>query len=207
MAVFLPLRQQMPAAAVMDRPNRVDIQMETDAIAFAVRTTGALLPPGDLRGLVRRIDRRLAVEGPTTMEHVFAGLTARPRFYAAVLTLFAGVAAFIAAVGVYGVLSYSASRRTVEFGVRLALGAAPHQVRGAALRSGARLVLVGVPCGIVVAIALTRSLSGMLFGLTSVDTLTYAAVGIAFAAVGMLASYVPARRATKVDPLVALRYE
>ena len=141
------------------------------------------------------------------MQDVFAGLTARPRFYAAVLAMFAAVAAVIAAIGVYGVLAYAASRRTMEFGVRLALGARPTDVRRLALGSGAALVAIGIACGVAAAVMLTRFLSTMLFGLTPLDAGTYAAVAVGFSAVGLLASYVPARRATRIDPLVALRYE
>lgn len=206
-AVFTPFSQQMDPIAVMDRPSRADWQMETDAIAFAVRTTGAPVAAADLRAIVRQIDSRLAVEEPTTMQNVFAGLTARPRFYAAVLAMFAAVAAVIAAIGVYGVLAYAASRRTMEFGVRLALGARPTDVRRLALGSGARLVAIGIACGVALAVSVARFLSSMLFGLTPLDAPTYVTVAVVFAAVGLLASYIPAQRATRVDPLVALRYE
>lgn len=141
------------------------------------------------------------------MGEVVSAITARPRFYAAVLSAFGGFAAFIAAMGVYGVLAYSTSQRTREFGIRLALGAIPQQVLRLALRQGVLVVAVGITAGVVGATAVTRDLSGMLFGLTPLDAATYAAVAVGFAVVAMFASYLPARRATRVNPVVALRCE
>jgi putative ABC transport system permease protein len=124
-----------------------------------------------------------------------------------VVGVFAAIAGLIAAIGIYGVLAYSMTQRTQEFGIRLALGAQPRKVLGLVLGHGVILVMIGVGFGVAGALAITRYLSSMLFGLTAVDPLTYVAVAVLFTAVALIASYVPARRATKVDPLIALRYE
>jgi putative ABC transport system permease protein len=121
--------------------------------------------------------------------------------------VFGAIAGLIAAIGIYGVLAYTMTQRTQEFGIRLALGAQPRKVLGMMLGHGVILVMIGVGFGVAGALAITRYLLSMLFGLTAVDPLTYLAVAVLFTAVALLASYVPARRATKVDPLVALRYE
>jgi putative ABC transport system permease protein len=143
----------------------------------------------------------------TTMGERFSAVTGRHRFYASLVGMFGGIAAGIAAIGIYGVVAYAMSRRTREFGIRLALGAKPRDVLGLVLRHGTLLVCVGVLIGLAGAAGMTRYLSGMLFGLTPVDLKTYSIVAAAFAGVALLASFVPARRATKVDPVVALRYE
>jgi ABC-type antimicrobial peptide transport system permease subunit len=172
-----------------------------------LRTRPGPLAAADLRRVIREVDPGLAVEDLSTMGQVFSALVARPRFYAAVLTLFGAIAAFIAAIGVYGVLAYSASRRTHEFGIRLALGASPRQVLRLALRQGMLITGIGISAGVIVALGLTRYLGSMLFGLTPLDVETYLVVAIGFAAVSMFASYVPARRATRINPIAALRYE
>jgi putative ABC transport system permease protein len=180
---------------------------DASGLSFAVRVRGAALSLAELRSIVSEVDASLAVDGLTTLREVASAITARPRFYATVLTLFAAIAAFIAAVGVYGVLSYAVNQRTHEFGVRLALGAAPREVLGLALRQGIVLVAIGIPAGIVAAAGLTRSLRGMLFGVTPLDLSIYAGVAVAFAALAMLACYLPARRAARVDPAIMLRSE
>ena len=210
-AVFKELRQSLPPPEVMDRPGRMDMGSGSaggaDGLAFAVRVKTAPLALADLRRVVREVDSRLAVEDLATLGKVLSAILARPRFYATVLTLFGGLAAVIAAIGVYGVLAYATSQRTQEFGIRLALGATPRQVLRLALRQGVLVVAVGIPAGVLAAVGLTRYLAGMLFGLTPLDAPTYAAVAIAFTAVALLASYMPARRATRVDPAMALRCE
>jgi putative ABC transport system permease protein len=210
--VFGGLRHALPPPEVMDRPGRVDMGGAgsaggPDGFAFAVRVRSAPLTAAHLRRVVREVDPLLSVEDLSTMGEVVSAITARPRVYAAVLSAFGGFAAFIAAMGVYGVLAYSMSQRTREFGVRLALGAVPSQVLRLALRQGVLVVAVGIPAGVMGATAVTRYLSGMLFGLTPLDVVTYATVAIGFAVVAMFASYLPARRATRVNPVVALRCE
>jgi putative ABC transport system permease protein len=123
------------------------------------------------------------------------------------LTVFAGVALTLAAVGIYGVISYSVAQRTREFGIRMALGAQHSTVVGQVLRRGMLLTSLGLAAGLVGAFALTRFLSSFLFGITATDPATFAGVSLLLGVIAILASYVPARRATKVDPLVALRAE
>ena len=136
-----------------------------------------------------------------------SSLMTRPRFYAALLTTFGAIAGFIAVIGLYGVLSYVVSQRTKEIGVRVALGAQRGAVLKLVLRQGATIVVIGLVFGIAGAAALTRYLEGMLYGLGTLDIVTFTVVAVAFAAVALVAAYVPARRATAIDPLAALRYE
>jgi putative ABC transport system permease protein len=123
------------------------------------------------------------------------------------LGIFAAVAGGIAAIGIYGVLAYAVTQRTREIGIRMALGAQPREVRRLVLRQGIQLIAPGIAIGIAGAVGFTRYLEGMLFGLTPLDPSTFMAVSLLFAVIALLACYVPARRATKVDPLVSLRYE
>ena len=147
------------------------------------------------------------VESVVPMAQLVSSSLARQRFYAVMLSVFAGVAAILAAIGIYGVLAYAVVQRTREIGIRMAIGAQRVQVLALVLRRGAILTGAGILLGVAAATAGTRMLEGMLFGVTPLDPLTFAAVAILFGAVAMLASYVPARRATKIDPMVALRME
>ena len=121
--------------------------------------------------------------------------------------MFGAIAGFIAVIGIYGVLSYVVSQRTKEIGVRIALGAQRGEVLTLVLKRGALIVGIGVASGVAAAAALTGYLQGMLFGLKALDVSTFAAVAVAFAAIAMLAVYLPARRATSIDPLQALRHD
>jgi putative ABC transport system permease protein len=132
---------------------------------------------------------------------------AKQRFNMTVLGIFAAVALLLAAIGIYGVISYSVAQRTHEIGIRMALGAQSEHVLKMVVREGLVLALIGVAIGITAAYALTRFMSSLLFGVGVTDLSTFVAVAIALTGVAILASYIPARRASKVDPMVALRYE
>ena len=173
-----------------------------------VRTQG---DPASLAGAVRNEVRALDPDQPVamvrTMDEWMETSVAGPRYRTALLALFALVALVLASTGIYGVMSYSVSQRTHEIGVRMALGARRADVLKLVVRQGMTLVVIGVGLGLVGAIALTRVMSTLLFGVTAKDPLTFAAVGALLMLVAFFACYMPARRATKVDPLVALRYE
>jgi putative ABC transport system permease protein len=162
---------------------------------------------GGIRSAVRQLDDRATIDNVATMEQIVSNSISRPRMYAALVAIFSGVAVALAAIGLYGVMSYTVAQRTREIGIRIALGARRVDVMRLVLRQSTMLVGVGLFCGLASAAAVTRCLEGLLFGLTPLDPSTFIVVALAFACIATLASYVPARRATKVDPLVALRYE
>jgi putative ABC transport system permease protein len=175
---------------------------------FAVRTSSdSRSLVSSVRAIVRQIDSNATVDNIATMDQIVSNAMSRPRVYAVLLGIFAGVAMLLAAIGIYGVLAYLVSHRTREIGIRMALGAQRMQVLALVLRQAAVLTAIGVAAGVAGAAALSRYLEGLLFGLTPLDATTFAAVVVMFGAVAALASYVPARRATRVDPLVALRSE
>jgi putative ABC transport system permease protein len=175
---------------------------------YALRTSSdpaALVE--DVRRVVREIDARAALENIATMDQVVSNWMTRPRMYAVLLGLFAALAIALAAAGVYGVMAYTVTRRTREIGIRMALGAQRPAVLRLVLRQSLVLVAVGLMLGLVGAAGTTRYLEGLLFGLTPLDASTFAGAAMLFGVVAAVASYVPARRATAVDPLVALRCE
>jgi putative ABC transport system permease protein len=189
-------------------PAKAPVVLVSGGVFFTVRTSGDPLPlVSTIRGVIQQIDPRVALDSVYTMDQLVSSSLARPRFYATLLGIFAAVASGLAVVGIYGVLAYAVAQRTREIGIRVALGAQRDDVLGLVLRQAAVLVVIGMGAGLAGAVGMTRYLSGLLFGITPLDAPTYAAVTVTFAAVAMLASYVPARRATKVDPLVALRHE
>ena len=209
-AIFLDPRQVLAAQRTPRPPqgDRFFLTLGGGSIPFAARTTVdpvAILR--DLRGIARNIDPRLAIDAVIPMERIASSLTTRPRFYAVLLSTFGAIAGFIAVIGLYGVLSYVVGQRTKELGIRMALGAQRAAVLQLVLRQGAMIVAIGVASGVAGAVALTRYLEGMLFGLSALDAATYTTVSAAFVAVAMLAVYLPARRATAIDPLTALRHE
>jgi ABC-type antimicrobial peptide transport system permease subunit len=142
-----------------------------------------------------------------TMEQLLAQSVASRRFQMSLFGAFAAMALVLAAVGVYGVISYSVSHRTHEIGIRMALGARPRDVLLMIVRQGMTLALVGVSIGLAAALGLTRVLKGLLFGLSVTDPPTFLQIAALLLGVAFLACYLPARRATRVDPLAAIRYE
>jgi predicted permease len=156
---------------------------------------------------VSALERNVVVSDIRTMDERVSGLLAHPRFRAILLGIFAGLALVLAATGIYGVLAQSVLQRTHEIGIRMALGAERRSLLWFVVRQGTVLALAGVAAGLLVALAFTRYLAGMLFAVRATDPLTFAAVSALLLAVALLASYVPARRASRVDPMVALRHE
>jgi len=159
------------------------------------------------RSVIRNLDPDQPVSEVSTMEGLLSKSLARSRFNTTLLTIFAFVALVMAAVGIYGVMSYSVLQRTHEIGVRMALGAQERDVLKLVVKQGVVLAAIGVVAGLIASFGLTRLIVSLLFETTATDTTTFALVAIGLFIVTLLASYLPARRATKVDPLVALRYE
>jgi putative ABC transport system permease protein len=166
---------------------------------------------GTLASLVKsqiwKIDNRIPVTKVLTMSEVMAASVAAQRFNVLLFGLFAGVAMLLAGVGIYGVMSYSVTQRTHEIGVRMALGASSGDVLKMILRQGAVVTLAGLGVGLAGAFALTRLMSSLLYGVTATDPATFAIISVALVVVALAACYIPARRATRVDPMIALRYE
>jgi predicted lysophospholipase L1 biosynthesis ABC-type transport system permease subunit len=175
-------------------------------LSFAVRVDGDPTSiVADVRNIVRRLDASAGIDGAIAMERVVSGALARPRFYAALVGLFAGLAAVLAAVGVYGVLSYQVALRAREIGIRMALGAERRQVTKLVIRDAAGLTAAGLALGTAGAAALTRYLRGLLFGIAPLDPTTFAGAALLLVLIAALASWAPARRAAAVDPLTAIR--
>ena len=160
-----------------------------------------------IRAAVKQLDAALAAPEIVTMDVRFAEETAKPRFYVALLGAFALVGLTLAAIGIYGVMSYTVARRTHEFGIRMALGAQPGDVLRLVLGAGMRVALAGAVVGLAGALAATRLLAALLFGVRPGDPLTFAYVLALLVAVALLACYLAARKATAVDPSSALRAE
>jgi putative ABC transport system permease protein len=175
---------------------------------FAVRTTAE---PSAMLTTVRRevaaLDPQLAVSRVATMDELVATHLARPRFSAVLLNWLSGLAVLLAAVGIFGVTAYSVAQRSGEFGVRIALGAQASDILKLVIGQGMRLATVGVGIGLAASFALTRLMAKLLFGVSATDPLTFTVLALLLTFVALLACYIPARRATKVDPIIALRTE
>jgi len=175
---------------------------------FAIRTT---MDPAQALALVRRevasLDPNQAVSRVASMDELAAAQLARPRFNAVLLNWLAGVAMLLAALGIFGVMAYAVAQRTNELGIRIALGAQPRNIMALVLKQGMKLAALGVLLGLIGAMSLTRWLISLLYGVSATDPLTFALIALLPMIVATLACWIPARRATKVDPLVALRYE
>jgi putative ABC transport system permease protein len=191
--------------------NPLYIQQPTPPYAYvtlvirANRDSAALAPV--IRGAIRSLDKHVPISDVQTMDEVVAESTAQSRFYLVLLGIFAAVALVLAAVGIYGVMSYSVSRRTQEIGIRMSLGAETRDVLKLVVVHGMIQAISGVLVGLVGASLLTRFMQGLLYGTRPSDLPTFAAVTMLLSCVAIIACYIPARRAAKVDPMVALRYE
>ncbi len=189
--LYVPLRQGPTG------PMRVVVRTTSDPHAFAA----------NLRALVTSIDEDTPVSDVRTMQQLVSASAATPHFAMLLVGLFAAVALALGAIGVYGVLAFTVSERTREIAVRMALGARTGEVLRLVLRRGLLLVLAGNAIGVASALAVTRLLSAMLFGVSAADPLTFAVVTATLIVTALAASYLPARRAARVEPMTALRHE
>jgi putative ABC transport system permease protein len=185
-----------------------EVASHTNYITLVARTAGdAAGAASAMKEAAWSIDRNLAVSQVVTMDGVVGEANAQSRFEMLLLSIFAGVAMVLASVGIYGVISYSASRRTHEIGVRMSLGATRGQVLLLVARQGMYLALAGSVAGVAGALLLSRVMTKLLYGVQPTDPATFAAVATGLGIVAMLACYLPARRAMRVDPVAALRCE
>jgi putative ABC transport system permease protein len=192
--IFLPYAQEQASG---NRAASVFLRSHGDPSSLA----------NAVRREVRSIDPMIPVTNVQTVEQVLAFAQSRPRFLTLLLMLFSSVALIIATVGIYGVISFSVARRSKEFALRMALGAQQRDVLGLVMKQGALLTLVGVAAGVFGAFALTRLMASLLFGVRPTDAVTFISVSALLAVVALCASFIPAQRATRVDPMQALRHE
>jgi putative ABC transport system permease protein len=186
-------------------PHAIDPQ---SGMAFAVRTKiDPMHVSSSVRQAIWSIDKDLPFTQVSTMDQRLSQSFAGRRFHMILLGIFAALALILSVVGIYGVTSYSVAQRTHEIGIRIALGAERRQVLRLVLRQGLVLTLIGLGAGLAGAFALTRFLASLLYGVHPTDAVTFAVVSLLLTAIAILACYIPARRATKVDPMEALRYE
>jgi predicted lysophospholipase L1 biosynthesis ABC-type transport system permease subunit len=206
--IFVDYRQLQDIVQRVQAPPAQQDGSVFGVLSFAVRTRGepgAMIP--EVTRMVRSVDANAGIDSIVPLERLVTSSVTRQRFYAVILGAFAAIAAVLACIGVYGVLAYAVTLRTQEIGIRMALGAERGAVLRLVLQQGLILTLTGIGIGVLGARLSTQLLQGMLFGLTPFDPLTFAVVALLFGAVAMGASYVPARRATAVNPVVALRAE
>jgi putative ABC transport system permease protein len=189
--IYMPLRQWPVSAMTVVMKTAVPPTSLADAVHAEVAA----------------VDPNLPLSNVTTLDAILSKSISQERFYMTLLAIFAGVALVLAAIGIFGVLSYAVSQRTREIGIRMALGAQGRSVITLIIRQAMLLVVSGVLAGTVFALALSRTMTKMLFSITPTDPATFASVGGLLIAVALFASYLPARRATRVDPIVALRSE
>jgi putative ABC transport system permease protein len=199
--MYLPYLQQLEICLGNRKMARLHKSLVIRAASSSAELTTAV------RRAVAELDKDQAVYGFRSMNQVLASSTSPYRFYMLLLGIFAGVALVLAAIGIYGVISYSVNERTHEIGIRLALGAQPQEVLALILKHGLILSLIGAALGLAASLAATRILSSFLFAVTPHDPITFTLVSLVLIMITLLATYLPARRATKVDPVVALRYE
>jgi putative ABC transport system permease protein len=183
----------------------IDGYRTSDLVVRVIGAPGALAQP--LRAVVREIDHSAILSSVTTMEQQLSEQLSPRRFQTTLLTIFSLVALLLAGVGIFGLLHYSVAQRTHEIGIRMALGAHPHEIVKLVVKDGAKLAVAGLVIGAIAATAITRFMKSLFFGVTSTDPATFVSVVILLMMVALLACYVPAHRAARVDPTVALRYE
>jgi putative ABC transport system permease protein len=189
--IYVPFRQDVPSHMYLVVKSAMDPGALTSAI----------------RAAVREIDKDQAIFGISTMDQLIVNSVSTRRITLILLGLFSTLALVLAAIGIYGVISYSVAQRTHEIGTRMALGAQKADVLRMVLAQGARIAGAGVAIGLAASLGLTRLLANLLFSVSAADPLTFAAVAITLILVAMLACYIPARRTLRVDPMIALRYE
>jgi len=178
-------------------PNALIVRTAVDPLSLAA----------SVRNAIWAVDKDQTVANIDSMEHVVAGAVARQRFSMLLLAIFAAVALVLAAVGIYGVMSYSVAQQTREIGIRMALGAQRSDVLKMTIKQGLKLVGLGLVIGLAAAFVLTRVMATLLFGISATDPLTFITISFVLLVVAMLASYIPSVRAMRVDPMVALRYQ
>jgi putative ABC transport system permease protein len=183
-------------------------QYPVQSLTFVLRTTVEPISLADVtRKEIWAADKDLPISNLQTMENLISTSIAQQRFYLWLMGGFAAVALLLAAVGIYGVTSYAVAQRSHEIGIRMALGAQSADVFKLVIGQGAKPALIGLTLGLIVGAALTRLMKSLLYGVSETDALTLTLVALLLAAIALLACYLPARRATKVDPMVALRTE
>jgi putative ABC transport system permease protein len=194
-AIYVPLPQNPYPNAMRGGFLAVRTEADTRSIVAAVRNE------------LKTVDSGVPIAQVRTMEEIVAGSLAQRRLSMSLLVVFAALAALLAAVGIYGVMAYSVTERTHEIGLRMALGASSADVLRLVMGNGARLVAAGLAVGLGAAVALTRVMASLLFQVSATDPATYVSIAALLAAIALLASYLPARKAARVDPMVALRYD
>jgi predicted permease len=184
------------------------LQVVAPEMSLVIRTSSNPLSlAAALKSQIQMIDKDLPIDDAKTMQQLLAESSSGRRFNMLLLSVFAAVALVLAIVGIYGVMSYTVARRTHEIGIRVAVGAQPLDVFRMVIGQGMKLAIIGVACGLAGAFGLTRLMTTMLFGVEPTDPATFVSIAVLLTGVTLVACYIPARRATKVDPLVALRYE
>jgi putative ABC transport system permease protein len=178
-------------------PNALIVRTAVDPLSLAT----------SVRNAIWAVDKDQTVANIDSMENIVAGAVARQRFSMLLLAIFAGIALVLAAVGIYGVMSYSVAQQTREIGIRMALGAQRSDVLKMTVGQGLKLVGLGLVIGLAAAFVLTRVMASLLFGVSATDPMTFIVISLILMLVALVASYIPALRATKVDPMVALHYQ